>query len=359
MDLKQLSRVLDLSPTTVSRALNGYAEVSEATRLRVIAAAAEHGYKPNFAARRLALQKSETVGIIYPPDVGELADPRFLEVVAGMTERFSELGIDLLIVTTRQKDELATYARMVQGRRVDALIVARTRVEDARVDYLLASGFPFVAYGRTTRSDEYAWFDFDNALGTELAVQRLVGFGHRDIAYVQAPQLLNFAAQRYAGFRRGVAQAGLAEHGEWVAPSAMSRRGGFEAMRHLLALAKPPTAVIVDNNLAGIGAVRAVLDAGVTLGREISVIVYDGVPEDNLLPSPAITSIDQPTPHRAGEMLAGLMQKMQQRVPLEELQVLWHPSITPGDSDGPAPHRATPTRSSSSPPVNPLPPAPT
>jgi len=144
-----------------------------------------------------------------------------------------------------------------------------------------------------------------------------------------------------------------------VAPSAMSRRGGFEAMRHLLALAKPPTAVIVDNNLAGIGAVRAVLDAGVTLGREISVIVYDGVPEDNLLPSPAITSIDQPTPHRAGEMLAGLMQKMQQRVPLEELQVLWHPSITPGDSDGPTPHRATPTRSSSSPPVNPLPPAPT
>jgi LacI family transcriptional regulator len=337
MDLKQLSRVLDLSPTTVSRALNGYAEVSEATRLRVMAAATEHGYKPNFAARRLALQKSETVGIIYPPDVGELADPRFLEVVAGMTERFSEYGIDLLLVTTRQKDELATYARMVQGRRVDALIVARTRVDDARVDYLLETGFPFVAYGRTSRCAEHAWFDFDNAEGTSLAVQRLVTFGHRNIAYVQAPQQLNFAFQRLAGYRQGLARAGLAERTEWIVPSGMTRRGGYEAMCQLLALPEPPTAVVVDNNLAGIGAVRAALDSGITLGRQLSVIVYDGVPEDNLLRSPAITSIDQPTPHRAGEMLAGLMQQAQQNQPLNALQVLWHPSITAGTSDGPAP----------------------
>ena len=339
MDLKQLARILDLSPTTVSRALNGYAEVSEATRLRVMAAAAEHGYKPNFAARRLALQKSETVGIIYPPDVGELGDPRFLEVVAGLTERFSELGIDLLIVTTRQKDELATYARMVQGRRVDALIVARTRVDDARVDYLLDTGFPFVAYGRTARSAEHAWFDFDNTLGTELAMQRLVGLGHRHIAYLQAPQQLTFAFQRYTGYRRGLAEARLPERADWVLPCGLTRRGGYDAMRQLMALPQPPTAVLVDNNLAGIGAVRAVLDAGATLGRDMSVIVYDGVPEDNLLPSPAITSIDQPTPQRTGEMLAGLLLKVQQHAPLAELQVLWRPTITAGASDGPAPAR--------------------
>ena len=335
MDLKQLSRALGLSPTTVSRALNGYAEVSESTRQRVVVAAAELGYKPNFAARRLALQKSETVGIIYPPDVGELGDPRFLEVVGGLTERFGEAGIDLLIVTTRQKDELSTYARMVQGRRVDALLVARTRVDDPRIDYLLDAGFPFVAYGRTSRSDEHPWFDFDNALGTALALQRLLDFGHRRIAYVQAPQQLSFASQRFEGYRQSLAQAGLPERAEWVVQSAMTRRGGYDAMRRLLALAQRPSAVIVDNNLAGIGVVRALLDAGLRLGREMSVIVYDGVPEDNLLPSPAITSIEQPTPHRAGEMLAELMQKAQQQRPLAELQVLWRPALQAGESDGP------------------------
>jgi len=335
MDLKQLSRALGLSPTTVSRALNGYTEVSEATRQRVVAAAAELGYKPNFAARRLALQKSETVGIIYPPDVGELDDPRFLEVVGGLTERFGEIGIDLLIVTTRQKDELSTYARMVQGRRVDALLVARTRVDDARIDYLLDSRFPFVAYGRTARCAQHAWFDFDNARGTELAMERLFAFGHRRIAYVQAPQALSFAAQRYEGYQRGLARFGLEARAEWVVPSALSRRAGHEAMRSLLALPERPSAVIVDNNLAGIGVVRALLDAGVGLGSEISVIVYDGVPEDNLLPSPSISSILQPTPYRAGAMLADLMLKVQQSRPLAELQVLWQPSLQPGDSDGP------------------------
>jgi LacI family transcriptional regulator len=154
---------------------------------------------------------------------------------------------------------------------------------------------------------------------------------------MQAPQQLMFAHQRYLGYRQGLAQAGLAERADSVVASGLSRRSGYEAMRRLLALTPRPTAVIVDNNLAGIGAVRAVLDAGVTLGHGMSVIVYDGVPEDNLLRSPAITSIDQPTPQRAGEMLASLLLKAQQHAPLEELQVLWQPTLTLGESDGPAP----------------------
>lgn len=338
MDLKQLSRTLGLSPTTVSRALNGYSDVSESTRKRVVEAAERAGYQPNVAARRLALGKADAVGIIYPPNVGQLGDPRFLEVIGGMTERFSELGSDLLLVTTRQKDELSTYARLVSARRVDALIVARTRVHDARVDFLIDSGFPFVAYGRTARCDEHAWFDFDNQAGSLLAVRRLAGFGHRRIAYVQAPQELCFAAQRYAGFQRGLAEAGLRERAEWVVGCGLGRRGGYEAMQRLLALPERPTAVIVDNNLTGIGAVRALLDAGIMLGREISAIVYDGVPEDNLLPTPRVTSIAQPTAARAGAMLADMVYGIQQHKPLAELQVLWQPVLAPGSTDGPAPY---------------------
>lgn len=339
MDLKQLSRELGLSPTTVSRALNGYSDVSEATRRRVVEAAQRAGYQPNVAARRLALGKADAVGIIYPPEVGELGDPRFLEVVGGLTERFSELGTDLLIVTTRRRDELSTYARMVRGRRIDALIVARTRVRDPRVDYLIEAGFPFVAYGRTARCDEHAWFDFDNAAGSVLAVRRLATFGHSGIAYVQAPQELNFAVQRYAGYRQGLKEAGLRERPDWIVGCGLGKRGGYEAMRHLLSLPEPPTAVIVDNNLTGVGVVRALLDAGVMLGREISVIVYDGVSEDQLLPTPSVTSIGQPTAARAGAMLADLVMAAQQRKPIAGLQVLWQPVLLPGSSDGPAPRR--------------------
>ena len=165
MDLKQLSALLGISPTTISRALNGYPEVSEATRRRVEEAAEAHGYRPNHAARRLALGKADAVGIIYPPDIVELGDPGALGVVGALTEHFNAQGSDLVIVITGRKNELATYARLVQGRRVDALIVARTWVNDARVDYLLRRGFPFVAFGRTARCADHAWFDFDNTAG--------------------------------------------------------------------------------------------------------------------------------------------------------------------------------------------------
>lgn len=335
MDLKQLAGALGLSTTTVSRALNGYAEVSEATRQRVIAKAAELGYQPNLAARRLALQKAEAVGIIYPPSVGELGDPRFLEVIGGLNDGLSAVGVDLLLVTTHQDDELSTYARMVRGRRIDALVVARTRVDDARVAYLIDTGFPFVAYGRTARSDEHPWFDFDNAAGAQLAVQRLRSFGHRRIAYVHAPLELSFAQQRFEGYRRGMAGSGDAHDTRCVVAGGMTRRSGFAAIHRLLALDEPPTAVIVDNNLAGIGVVRGLLDAGIVLGRQISVIVYDGVPADNLLPTPAITSVDQPTPHRAGQNLATMLLAVQRGEPLANLQVLWQPVVTAGQSDGP------------------------
>jgi len=337
MDLKQLSRTLGLSPTTVSRALNGCSDVSETTRKRVIEAAQQAGYQPNVAARRLALGKADAVAILYPPGVGELGDPAFLAVVGGLTERFSELGSDLLLITTQLKDELSTYARMVRGRRVDALIVARTRVHDARVAFLIDSNFPFVAYGRTQRCDEHPWFDFDNTAGTQLAVQRLVGFGHRDIGYVHSPLELSFAAQRRAGFESALRSAGLACRPECVVGCGLGRRSGYEAMSRILALPKRPTAVIVDNNLGGIGAVRAMLDAGVVLGREMSVIVYDGVPEDNLLSAPKVTSVAQPTAQRAGAKLADMAMAAQRRAPLAELQVLWQPQLEAGATDGPAP----------------------
>lgn len=339
MDLKQLSSLLGLSPTTISRALNGYPEVSEATRRRVEEAAEQHGYRPNHAARRLALGKADAVGIIYPPDIVELGDPGALGVVGALTEQFNALGSDLVIVITGRKNELATYARLVQGRRVDALIVARTWVNDARVDYLLRRGFPFVAFGRTGRSQDHAWFDFDNTAGAALAVDRLVRFGHRRIAYIHAPLELNFAMQRHQGYLLGLQQAGLAPTADWIVPSnfALGRRGGYQAMQQLLNVAQRPTAVVVDNSLACIGALRALMDAGLQPGRDLSVIAQDFVSEADLLVMPSITSIEHADAQRVGAQLAELVQGVQQKKPLSRLQVLWQPTLRPGASDGPAP----------------------
>ena len=344
MDLKELSAKLGLSQTTVSRALNGYSDVSERTRERVMQAAQEYGYRPNGAARRLATGKADAVGIVYPTGSGDLGDPRFVEVVAGMTDRFAQAGVDVLIASARPADELATYERLLKARRVDGFIVPHTRMDDARIEHLKASGAPFVAYGRTARPDDYAWFDFDNEAGTALAVARLADLGHKDIAYVHAPLDLTFSYQRHQGFLRGLREAGLKPVARHVVAAGFSRRGGHEAMQALLKQQPLPSAVIVDNNICGVGVVRALLDVGLAPGRDISVIVYDGMPADTLLGGIAITAIAQPEAHAAGVQLAELMLGVVDGKPLKQLQVLWQPKLAPGASDGPAPQRRPPTR---------------
>lgn len=337
MNLKQLADRLGLSQTTVSRALNGYSDVSEATRKRVIEVADKYGYKPNVMARRLATGKADAIGLVYPMDATYLGDPRFLEMLEGLTSRLNEEHIDVLIASAGKDAELETYQRLIRAHRVDGLIVARTHLDDARIRYLQQARFPLVAYGRTSDPSGFAWFDFDNVLGTRLAVERLVSFGHRRIGYIHADLDLTFAAQRYQGFVQAMQAAGLAVEPELAIEAGFLRRNAFAAMNRLLALPSRPTAVIVDNNQAGVGVIRAVLEAGLQLGKECSLIIYDGLPEDTLLDSQDVTSIEQPTPDKAGRKLAELMLGVMQGVPRSRLQVLWEPLLKAGASDGPAP----------------------
>lgn len=336
IDLKQLSAKLGLSQTTVSRALNGYSDVSAKTRERVAQMARELGYQPNLAARRLARGQTDAVGIVYPLEAGDLGDPSFLVVIEALSERLEAEGMDLLIASARASTELRTYERLLKGGRVDGVIVARTRVEDARIDYLLKAGYPFVAYGRTGHCENFPWFDFDNEAGGALAARELLRHGHRDIACVNAPQDLNFASQRRAGFLRALGEAGLSVRAEAMIETALSRRAGYAAAQQLLALTPRPTAVFVDDNLCGIGVVRALLDAGLVLGRDISVIVYDGVPADTLLQGPHIASIEQPTPAEAGRTLADMLLQVIRGQPLAQPHVLRQPRLAPGHSVGPA-----------------------
>jgi len=332
VNLKTLSDSLGLSRTTVSRALNGYDDVNEATRLRVIEAARELGYHPDPTARRLATGRAEAVGMVYPFGTGDLGDPRLGEVVAGMTERLGESDLDLIIVSARPNAELETYRRLVEGKLVDGLIVARTLVDDPRIRFLQARQFPFVAYGRTNSPTPYGWFDFDNEAGARAAAQRLIAFGHRRIGLLSAPLTMNFAAQRRAGFVSALQEAGIQPEASLMIECPFNRTGGYEAARALLELAEPPTALVVDNNLAGAGACRAIIESGKQLGTEISLIVYDGVPPD-VASSHTVTSVVQPTGESSGRVIAELI--LATIAGKEPEPRLAQPRIEPGDTDGP------------------------
>ncbi|NHZ43562.1 substrate-binding domain-containing protein [Massilia aquatica] len=332
MNLKSLARTLGISKTTVSRALNGYPEVNAHTRERVLAAAKEAGYEANPMARSLAVGRTNVFGIIYPLLPSDLGDPMFLGVVGGMSAALEKSKMNLIIAPVSPQNELPSYEQMVRGRRVDGLVVSRTLVHDERIAYLVKKGFPFVAHGRTELKQPYAWFDYDNEAGIGLACAHLFEHGHRRIALVSAPLELNFACQRKNSFIACMAQAGLPIDPRHLVDNTLDRRTGYQAMQELLACSPRPTAVIVDNHLSGVGAVRALLDAGIEIGKDMSVIVWGSI-EDSLVGS-NVTTIDQPDPNEAGAKMTEMLAALVAGTPPAQLQVLWQPVLLPGATVG-------------------------
>lgn len=336
MNLERLANLLGMSKTTVSRALNGYPEVNGRTRERVLKAAKENGYQPNPMARSLALGRTNVFGIIYPLLPADLGDPMFLDVVAGMSAALERVSKNLIIAPVSPAAEQPSYQQIVRGRRVDGLLVSRTLVRDERIAFLSKSKFPFVAHGRTELGAPYAWFDYDNAAGIRMAMERLLGLGHQRVALVSAPLELNFARQRKDAFVAAMASAGLEVDTRYLIDNTLDRRSGYQAMQQLLGCAPRPTAVIVDNHLSGVGAVRALLDAGVDIGKEISVIVWGSMADT--LAGIDVTTIDQPDAHQAGARMADMLLALVDGKPASELQELWQPVLLAGSTVGFAHH---------------------
>jgi LacI family transcriptional regulator len=332
MNLAHLANHLGMSKTTVSRALNGYPEVNVRTRERVLKAAKEVGYQPNPMARSLALGRTNVFGIIYPLQPADLGDPMFLEVMAGMSAALEEVSKSLIIAPVSPAAEQRSYQQIVRGRRVDGLVVGRTLVRDERIAFLSKAKFPFVAHGRTELNAPYAWFDYDNEAGIRMAMERLLGLGHQRVALISAPLELNFARQRKDSFMIAMASAGLSVDPRYLIDNTLDRRSGYQAMQQLLACSPRPTAVIVDNHLSGVGAVRALLDAGVEIGKEISVIVWGNMADT--LAGANVTTIDQPDARKAGARMIAMLQSLVAGTPAGELHELWQPVLLPGATVG-------------------------
>jgi LacI family transcriptional regulator len=334
MNLERLAHQLGISKTTVSRALNGYPEVNVRTRDRVLKAAKEAGYQANPMARSLALGRTNVFGIIYPLLPADLGDPMFLDVVAGMSAALEEVNKNLIIAPVSPAAEQPSYQQIVRGRRVDGLVVGRTLVHDERIAFLSKSQFPFVAHGRTELNAPYAWFDYDNAAGIRMAMERLLGLGHRRVALISAPLELNFARQRKDSFIASMSAAGLSADPRYLIDNTLDRRSGHQAMQQLLACSPRPTAVIVDNHLSGVGAVRALLDAGIDIGKEMSVIVWGNMADT--LAGANVTTIDQPEPRKAGARMVAMLMALVDGTPAAELQELWQPVLLEGATVGAA-----------------------
>jgi LacI family transcriptional regulator len=277
MNLKELAQRLGLSPTTVSRALNGYPEVNQATRERVMAAAKEHNYHPNTRAIRLATGRAMAVGHVIPIATRhEIVNPVFADFIAGAGEIYSRNDYDMLLSVVPDEEEAQTYRAMKVKGNVDGVIVHSPRENDPRIPLLREIGLPFVVHGRATGATApYSWLDVNNRRAFLRATEYLLDLGHRRIALVNGLEFMDFAIRRRRGYVDALQARGITPDPALMISDEMSEVAGFRAAERMLKLPDPPTAFVAASMISGMGVRRAVEGAGRTLGRDISLILFD------------------------------------------------------------------------------------
>lgn len=337
--LNELAEHLGLSKSTVSRALNGYPDISEVTRRRVETAARKLGYRPLSHAQAIRTGRVRAIAMVLNSDEPDGHNPFLQEFLAGACEAASGFDWTLTISTAKSEaDTLTVLRRLVEEHKADGFILPRTAVNDARANLLRDLNVPSILFGRTgygrdEPQDDISWFDISGETAMHKAVQRLADHGHSRIAYVGSDPKFNYSHLRQDGFVEGLAAAGLPCDPDLIRNGARTREEGAAEGRALLRLDRPPTAIVFATDLAALGFCSVATERGLEIGRDISVIGYDGIPECAYAKPPLTTfSVDS---RKAGHRLATLLIRQIRGEAAETLRELADATLIERLSDGP------------------------
>ncbi|MEM1399155.1 MAG: substrate-binding domain-containing protein [Pseudomonadota bacterium] len=329
-----VARYLGLAKGTVSRALNNYPDVSPATRSRVVEAAEKLGYRPSSIARRLKTKRVESIGIVMPMADNLIADPFLSEFLDGISHALDQQGQDLLVSTAPSVEATVhVYERLIAERKVDGIIVTRTRTNDPRIQFLREQGFPFVTHGQCGVLGGFAYFDIDNELAFVEAVAHIAALGHRRIGFIGGPSEFNFSRLRLLGYRTGMIKAGLEVDESLIIERPLGEEHGRTGAQELMAQPLPPTAILCTSDALAVGAMRAVRELGLRVGSDVSVIGYDGIPVGAYV-EPPLTTFSQ-SMRNAGAKVAAMVMAVIDGAAPDSLSEMGHAVIVKRESDGP------------------------
>ena len=277
MNLKELSEHLGLSQTTVSRALNGFPEVKEATRIRVVEAAKKYSYSPNTRAKNLATGRAMTTGHVIPLSTkDEMVNPIFSDFVAGAGEVYGKNGYEMILSIVNDRDEAAVYRDLKAKGTVDGLIVHGPKINDKRIELLREIGIPFLVHGRASGIDApYSWLDVNNRRAFQRATDFLLDLGHRRIALINGVEAMDFAFRRRNGYEQSLQSRNIDPNPEFMRSDEMTELYGYRSAREMMAIKPAPTAFLVSSIITAFGVRRAIEETDLRIGRDISIITFD------------------------------------------------------------------------------------
>lgn len=309
--IKDIAKKVGVSVTTVSRALNGYDDVNENTRKKIIKAANELNYTPNAVARTLVTKKSKTIGLI----VSELnrssnKDNFTFEVLCGINEYTAESDYDMVLFSTdpnRQKKK--SYSQLCMERGVDGAILQGIRTDDPYLHEVLESNIPCVLIDIPINTETVGYVSTDNYDGAKTAVNHLIKLGHVHIGMVNGHEHAFVSRERLKGYQAALHESGLSFDETMVVNGKFFEKNAEEVTYKLLIEHPQITALFCASDLMAFGAIKAAQRLNLSVPRDLSIIGYDDIILSSYV-MPRLTTVSQDKfmiGYKAAEMLISML----------------------------------------------------
>lgn len=341
--LKDVAEHAGVSYQTVSKVLRKEIRVTPETLKRIETAVAELDYRPNVAARSLRTRTTRLIGYSWNPTRLNEINPILEQFLNSVVNAAADRGYRLLLFPfDTGQDWLSSYQELVLSNHVDAFILSEVEYDDPRVAHLQEMKATFVAFGHCDAAP-FPYVDVDNRLGGRMVTEHLLDQGHRKIAALAWPETSRIGAERLAGYREALEQAGIEVDHTYIVRGAGAYQSGYDCAAYLLDLPQEqrPTAFVTMVDTMAIGALHAAQQRGLRVGPDVGITGWDDTPTIQYL-RPGLTSVRQPI-RKVGETLVELLSGVLRGDTAADRHVVLAPSLSvresslrlnPDNSDG-------------------------
>jgi LacI family transcriptional regulator len=300
-NIRDVAKLAGVAPITVSRVINNSGYITDETRQRVESAIRTLGYVPNSLARSLRSHKTRMLALV----LTDITNPFWTTVARGVEDAASDAGFSVILCNTDESDyEQERYIRIILEKQVDGVLLVPAGDPREPVRTIRSQQAPVVVLDRRVPADlETDVVRCDSLGGAYQLVKLLTDLGHRRIAILTGPEAVSTAADRVAGYRQALSEAGIGW--EQVLYGEYTLQSGYDLATRSLQIPFCPTAFFAGNNFLAIGALRALRDHGLKVPEEFALVGFDDLPE-SLVVDPFLTVAAQPAyemGHRATELL--------------------------------------------------------
>lgn len=323
----EVAKLAGVSLATVSRVINGNAKVSDKNRTKVTEAITKLDYRPNTAAKSLATNRTNSIGLM----VSELYGPFYGQMMSQVETTLRSAGKHVIITAGHSEESSEREGiQFLINRNCDGLILHAEAMQEKELVTLSQSGKPVVLLNREISLTQDQCIHMDNEMGGRLVADYLLDQGHRNIAYITGPLWKTDASRRLNGAINACARKGFTLPASLVVEGDYSEESGHQAMAGLLAQNVDITAVICGNDAIAAGAMRAVREADLNIPSDISVVGFDNTQFSRFC-YPALTTVHHPIAEM-GKMAAELILHRIYGLPLNSATFLFHPRLIIRDS---------------------------